>query len=108
MLSRRWIINCILLVLIAALIYAGLGIDEEPDSETPAGISQLSVQDIVAIEIEGGNSLLRIRRSDSSWTIETPINWPAHGAGVERLLGIVDFDADSLGNAADIVVGAEQ
>jgi len=105
-LSKRWIINYILLVLIAALTYAGLGIDKEPGSETPTGISELAVQDIDALEIEKGDSLLRLKRSDGAWMIEAPINWPAHGAGVERLLGIVDIDADSLGNAADVDLAA--
>ncbi len=106
MLSKRWIINYILLVLIAALTYAGLGIDEDPGSETPAGISELAVQDIDALEIEKGDSLLRLKRSDGAWMIEAPINWPAYDAAVERLLGIVDIDADALGNAADVDLAA--
>jgi len=101
-LSRRWIINYTLLVLIAALTYAGLRVDEEPAGETPVGISELAVQDIDSLEIENGDSLLRLKRSDGAWMIEAPINWPAHGAAVERLLGIVDLDADSLGDAIDV------
>ena len=102
MLSRRWIINYIILVLIAALIYAGLNVDKEPTGKTPAGISQLVVQDIDSLEIENGDIQLKLKRSDGAWMIEVPINWPAHGAAVERLLGIVDLDADALGDAIDV------
>jgi hypothetical protein len=102
MLSRRWIINYIRLVLIAALIYAGLGVDEEAASETPAGISELAAQDIDALEIEYGKNLLRLKRSDGAWMIEAPINWPAYDVGVERLLDIVDIDAEALGAATDV------
>ncbi|MCP4470621.1 MAG: DUF4340 domain-containing protein [Gammaproteobacteria bacterium] len=102
MLSKRWIVNYVLLVLIAALIYAGLRVDEESVSEASAGISKLTAQDIDRLEIESGDSLLKLKRSDGAWMIEAPINWPADGANIERLLGIVDIEASALGNAADV------
>ena len=102
MLSKRWIVNCVLLVLIAALTYAGLRIGQEPGNEASAGISKLSAEDIDALEIENGDSLIRLIRRDGAWTIESPINWPAHGASIERLLGIVDMEASALGDAADV------
>jgi len=101
-LSKRWIVNCVLLVLIAALTYAGLRIGQEPGNEASAGISKLSAEDIDALEIENGDSLIRLIRRDGAWTIESPINWPAHGASIERLLGIVDMEASALGDAADV------
>lgn len=102
MLSKRWIVNYVLLVLIAALIYAGLKVDEEPGNEASAGISKLSAEDIDALEIENGDSLIRLIRRDGAWMIESPINWPAHGASIERLLGIVDMEASALGDATDV------
>ena len=86
MLSRRWIINYILLVLIAALIYAGLGIDQEPVSETAAEISKLTAGGIDALEIESGDSLIRLVRSDGAWMVEEPINWPARDSNIQRLI----------------------
>ena len=102
MLSKRWIVNYVLLVLIAALTYAGLRVDEESSSEASAGISKLTAADIDALEIENGDSLIRLVRRDGAWTIESPINWPAHGASIERLLGIVDIEASALGDAAGV------
>lgn len=102
MLSKRWIINYILLVLIAALTYAGLRIDEETVSETSAGISKLTARDIDAFEVESDSSLIRLVRNDDVWMIESPINWPANGTHVGRLLAIVDIEASALGNAADV------
>ena len=66
MLSKRWIINYILLVLIAALTYAGLRIDEETVSETSAGISKLTARDIDAFEVESDSSLIRLVRNSVS------------------------------------------
>ena len=102
MLSKRWIVNYVLLVLIAALTYAGLRVNEESGSEASAGISKLTVEDIDALEIENGDSLIRLVRRDGAWTIESPINWPAHNASIKRLLGIVDMEASALGDAAGI------
>lgn len=102
MLSKRWIVNYVLLVLIAALTYAGLRVNEESGSEASAGISKLTVEDIDALEIENGDSLIRLVRRDGAWTIESPINWPAHNASIKRLLGIVDMEASALGDAASV------
>ncbi len=102
MLSKRWIANYLLLALIAALIYAGLRVDEVPVSEASAGISKLTAADIDRLEIESGDKLIRLLRSGGAWMIEAPINWPADGAYIERLLGIVDIEASALGKAAGI------
>ena len=102
MLSKRWIVNYVLLVLIAALTYAGLRVNEEADSAGPAGISKLTAEDIDALEIENGDSLIRLIRRDGAWTIESPINWPAQDVSIERLLGIVDMEANALGDAASV------
>lgn len=102
MLSKRWIVNYVLLVLIAALTYAGLRVNEESGSEASAGISKLTAEEIDALEIETGDSLIRLVRRDGAWTIESPINWPAQDASIERLLGIVDMQANALGDAAGV------
>ena len=102
MLSKRWIVNYILLVLIAALTYAGLRVDEDSGSETPAGISTLTVEGIDALEIESGDSLIRLTKRDGAWSIDSPINWPAHNASIERLLSIVDIEASALGDASGV------
>jgi hypothetical protein len=91
-----------MLVLIAALIYAGLRIDQEPVSEAPAGISKLTAEGIDALEIESGDSLIRLVRNDGAWMVEAPINWPARDTNIQRLLTIVDIEATALGDAASI------
>jgi len=101
-LSTRWIINYILLVLIAALIYAGLGGDEEPANGASTGISELAPRDVEALEINSGTSLLQLKRIDDGWMIDSPVNWPAHGSVIERLLAIVDIESDALGDAAGV------
>ncbi len=102
MLSKRWIVNYILLALIAALLYAALGTELEPVNETPAGISELTARDIDTLEIETGGKLIRLVSDGDTWVIEAPINWPAQQTNVQRLLAIVDLEADALGDAVGI------
>jgi hypothetical protein len=102
MLSRRWIVNYLLLITIAALIYAGLKVDEESVDTAPAGISKLTAQAIDRLEIESDDNLIRLLRGDEGWMIDSPIKWPAQNVNIERLLAIVDIEAEILGDAADV------
>lgn len=106
MLSKRWIVNIALLALISGMIYAGLGFDEEAAIKMPAGISELAAGDIDRLEIESDGSLIRLQRDGDAWMIEAPLNWPAHGVAIKRLLDIVDIEADALGTAADVDLAA--
>ena len=101
MLSKRWIINGAVVVLIAALLAIGFGFDDKSGNEDRAEISELRPTDISRVEISSADSLLRLQRDGDSWNIESPIEWPADGANVRRLLSIVDLDASALAQAAD-------
>jgi hypothetical protein len=101
-LSRRWIVNATLIVLIAVLTYVGLGFDEGSDDERGPGISDLRPADITRVGIQTGDVQLELRRDADGWRIESPIDWPAYDANVERLLSIVNVNTSPLGDAAEL------
>ena len=102
MLSRRWIVNATLIVLIAVLTYVGLGFDEGSDDGRGPGISDLRPADITRVGIQTGDVQLELRRDADGWRIESPIDWPAYDANVERLLSIVNVNTSPLGDAAEL------
>ena len=106
MLSNRWIVLCALIVLIAVLTVIGLSIDQPSLEMQQARISELALDDIDRIEIQSGDMQLRLNRAEEAWTIELPINWPAHASNVKRLLSIVNSEAAPLADAADVDLGA--
>jgi hypothetical protein len=101
-LSRRWIVNATLIVLIAVLTYVGLGFDEGSDDGRGPGISDLRPADITRVGIQTGDVQLELRRDADGWRIESPIDWPAYDANVERLLSIVNVNTSPLGDAAEL------
>jgi hypothetical protein len=105
-LSLRWIVNATLIVLIAVLTYIGLGFDEESDDVRGPGISELSPADITRVGIQTGDVQLELRRDADGWHIESPVDWPAYDANVERLLSIVDVNASPLGDPAELNLDA--
>jgi len=101
-LSRRWIVNVTLIVLITVLAYLGLGFDEESDDEPGKGISELQPADITRVGIQTRDVKLELRREADGWRIESPVDWPAYDANVERLLSIVKVNASPLGDADEL------
>ena len=102
MLSRRWILNLALLVLIAALLLAGLVLQDAPVEETSTSISELSANEIDRLVIEGSDGNIKLVRNAGAWIIESPLNWPAQQEAVERLLSIVDVEAQALGDSEGV------
>jgi hypothetical protein len=105
-LSRRWIVNATLIVLITVLTFVGLGFDEGSDDGRGPGISELRPADITRVEIQTGDVHLELRREADGWRVESPVEWPAYDANIERLLSIVDADASPLGVAAELDLDA--
>lgn len=106
MLSRRWIVNATLIVLIAVLTYVGLRISEKSDAVAGPGISELRPADITRVGIQSGDVQLELRRDADGWHIESPVDWPAYDANVKRLLSIVDVDANPLGDPDELDLDA--
>jgi hypothetical protein len=105
-LSNRWIVNVALIVLIAVLFFIAMNFEQQPSQAQAARISGLALDDIDSIEVDSGDVQLRLSRLDDSWSIDQPVNWPAHSTNVNRLLSIINSKAEMLAQAADVDLGA--
>lgn len=96
MLSRRWLINYLLIALIGILIYAGNRYQTTSEFPPVNSISNLKPQDIhtVIIETPDDNPVV-LRYSGNQWLFEKPVQWPADNTTVERLTSIVQSKSDS-------------
>lgn len=95
MFSRRWIINYVLVVLIVIFTYVGNQFDVTTGYQPQQRISGLNPVDIDTLEIQTADVLLTLQRDAGGWMLESPIRWPANNINIERLLSIVNSDADS-------------
>ena len=106
MLSKRWIVNALLVVLIVGLSLVGIFFEPSATVEKKPAISQLTADEVDTIDIETGDLQLRLQRVNDGWNIESPINWPAQENNVRRLLSILKIEADPLSDTADVDLAA--
>jgi len=105
-LSKRWIVNALLVALIVGLSLVGIFFEPSATVEKKLAISQLTADEVDTIDIETGNLQLRLQRVNDGWDIESPINWPAQENNVRRLLSILKIEADPLADSADVDLAA--
>jgi len=102
MLSRRMIINFVLIVLIIMFTYVGNRFGVEPGYQPKPSITGISAADIKSMEIKTADVSLSLKRESNGWSLENPIRWPANNINVERLLDIVNSQTESRLDAAEI------
>ncbi len=102
MLSRRWIINFILIFLIVLFTYIGNHFDVKTGYQQQQRITTVEAADIGRVEIKTPQSTLVLSRSGDGWRIDSPIQWSADRGNVERLIAIVDAETDSQLDADEI------
>ena len=97
MLSRRWLINYLLIALIGLFIYAGNRYQATSGFPPGNSISSLKPQDIHTVIIETPNDKQQVvlRNAGNQWLFEKPVQWPADNTTVERLISIVQSESDS-------------
>jgi len=96
MLSRRWLINYLLIAMIGIFIYAGNRYQATSGLQTANSISSLKPQDIHTVIIEtANNNQVVLRNAGNQWLFEKPVQWPADNTTVERLVSIVKSKSDS-------------
>jgi hypothetical protein len=88
MLSRRWIVNGLLILAILLVAFAGYRLDN-PSATAPPPVAGGNT-DIGHIEIETENARLSLARDAEGWKFLDPVRWPADRATVERLLYLAD------------------
>lgn len=95
MLSRRWIINYVLIVLIIVFTWIGNRYEVRTGVQPKPGITGLTPADVVTLAIQTADVNLSLRRVDDRWDIDQPLHWPANQINVARLLDIVDASSES-------------
>ena len=102
MFSCRWIINYVLLVLIVIFTYVGNRFAVTTGYQAQPRIIDLKPADIDTVEIQTADALLTLQRDADGWLLESPIRWPANNINMERLLSMVNSEADSRLPAEEI------
>ncbi len=95
MISRRWLINYVLILLILVFTYIGNYFEVETGYQPGNRISTLKPQDIETISIQTADHSLQLSKVDGNWQIEAPILWLANNIAVERIIGIINSETDS-------------
>ncbi len=95
MLSRRWIINYVLIILIIVFTYIGNRYDVKTGFQAEKTLSPLRPAEVESMEIQTADESIALRRVGQAWSLEAPIKWPANQINVARLLEIVDTPIES-------------
>lgn len=96
MLSKRWLINYLLLVLIIIFTWIGLKYPIREDQLINRNaITTLKPQNIKRLKIETADETIRLEKQGSSWKITDPINWLANNISAERLTTLASLDPQS-------------
>jgi hypothetical protein len=95
LISKRWLINYVLIVLIVLFTYIGNRSGVEPGYKSESRITSLKLQDINRISIQTADDNINLTRANGQWQIVSPIQWLANNITIERILGIANSETDS-------------
>lgn len=96
MLSRRWLINYLLLTLIIVLTWVANKYPIREDQKIKRDtITQLRAQDVSRIKIETADAIIRLQKQGSRWLITDPVSWYANNITAERLSTLATLEATS-------------
>ena len=95
MLSRRWIINFLLVIMILLFSYIGNRYDVQPGYQTDNRIIRLDADQVSSISIETARESLSLQRDSNGWSIDSPIQWPANNNNINHLLDITRQQTES-------------
>ena len=96
MLSKRWLINYLLIVLI--IIFTWIGVKNpirEDQLINPNTITQLKPQQIDSIRVETADQTIQLQKQDGRWHITQPLAWLADNVAAERLTTLASSEFSS-------------
>jgi hypothetical protein len=102
LMSKRWLINYVLIVLIFLFTFIGNRFNVETGYKPVNQITSLKLQDINRITIQTADDNMSLTRAGGQWQIEAPIQWLANNITIERILGIANSETDSRLSADEI------
>lgn len=95
MISRRWLINYLLILMIIVLTYIGNKYNVQTGYQEDHKITRLKAADIMSISIQTADAGISLSRNGGSWQIDEPVLWYANNIAVERIIDIVNAQTDS-------------
>ena len=102
MLSKRWLINGLLILVIAMSALVGYRYQSQSVNQGTNAITRLKPAEISSLIIQFPDKDIVLRKSEGLWLIESPLQWPAHGITIERILGIASSQAESSFAAEEV------
>ena len=102
LISKRWLINYVLIILIILFTYIGNRFDVETGYNPQSRITSLKLQDIDRLSIQTADDNINLTRANGQWQIVSPIQWLANNITIERILGIASSETDSKLSASEI------
>ncbi len=94
--SRRWLINYVLFILIIVFTWIGANYPIRDDQKIDQNrLTNLNPEDIKHIKIELVDESITLEKQGSNWQIIHPINWFANNIAAERLATLASIEPQS-------------
>lgn len=94
--SKRMLINYLLLILIIIFTWIGIKYPITEDQKINRNaITTLKAKNITDIKIETADDTIIIKKQGTGWSIQSPINWFANNIAVERLTTLASVEPQS-------------
>lgn len=94
--SKRMLINYLLLVLIVIFTWIGMKYPITEDQKINRNaITTLKPENISDIKIETADETITIKKQGSSWFLHSPVNWFANNIATERLTTLASLEPQS-------------
>ncbi len=95
LLTRRWIINYLLIALIVIFYFGGNRYWTDSRNAPGNPISRLKPAEIMTVDFEFDGSHFVLSKSSDQWQLEMPVQWPANNIAVERIVAIVASETET-------------
>ena len=102
MISKRWLINYVLILLIVVFTYIGNRYNVQTGYQPHNRISTLKPQDIEQIRIQTADGSIQLSKSGTNWQFDSPVQWYANNITIERIVDLVNAETDSRLPASEI------
>lgn len=102
MISKRWLINYVLILLIIVFTYIGNKYNVKTGYQPDHRIIRLKTEDITSVVMQTADNSIHLSKIDGNWQIDSPIFWYANNMAVKRIIDIVNAQTDSALAASEI------
>jgi len=107
MLSKRWLVNGLLFLVIGISVLMGYRDQAQSPGDAKDSVTTLNPADVTRLKIQlPDNKSVELRKSAELWFIESPLQWPAHGTTLEIITGIASSEFDSSIEVGNIDLAA--